>query len=231
MKIETNKFERRFVISDIHGCFYTFNNLLNIISFNKKDCLFILGDSINTGYKSKEVLDLLINMKKEDYSIFVLRGNHEQNILDIENDDFSYIHLMRKVSNLFDDNKKLIKLYRDFLISLPYYFELEDFLLVHAGFNFEKENIFEDKEYMLTYTSKQIDFNKTGKRRIIHGHTPTPETVIIEAVENQDTCIGIDNGCVHKFKKREIFENIGKLCCLELNTNHLYFQENIDIRN
>jgi serine/threonine protein phosphatase 1 len=68
----------RYVISDIHGCLLTFQELLSKIGFSKSDELILLGDYINRGKRSKEVLDTIIELQNHDYQITALRGNHEE---------------------------------------------------------------------------------------------------------------------------------------------------------
>lgn len=72
----------RYVISDIHGCFLTFQELLSKIGFSKSDELILLGDYINRGKRSKEVLDTIIELQSQDYQITALRGNHEDMVFD-----------------------------------------------------------------------------------------------------------------------------------------------------
>lgn len=51
---------RDFVVGDIHGCYDQLTNLLKEIKFNfAKDRMFAVGDLVDRGSKSKEVLDLL----------------------------------------------------------------------------------------------------------------------------------------------------------------------------
>ncbi len=87
MKLEHTKYSkfvskngngRQVVISDIHGCLDTFEALLNQIKLTENDQLFLLGDYINKGKNSKDVLDLVIklqqNQYKKGFQLFPLRG-------------------------------------------------------------------------------------------------------------------------------------------------------------
>jgi len=53
----------RYAISDIHGCYHTFKELLNTIGLNKNDDLILLGDYINRGKYSKEVVDFIMQLE------------------------------------------------------------------------------------------------------------------------------------------------------------------------
>ncbi len=72
----------RYSISDIHGCANTLKALLNIIGLNKTDELYLLGDYINRGNHSKEVVDFLIQLENEGYPLNLLKGNHESMVFD-----------------------------------------------------------------------------------------------------------------------------------------------------
>lgn len=64
-----------YVVGDIQGCFNTFQSLLMRIKFNSlQDRLIVLGDVVNRGSKSLEILRYL--KQNEDHISMVL-GNHE----------------------------------------------------------------------------------------------------------------------------------------------------------
>ncbi len=68
-------------IGDIQGCYDSLLNLLEKIKFNpKKDELWIAGDLVNRGPKSKEVLEYLYSIKD---SIKIVLGNHDISLLAI----------------------------------------------------------------------------------------------------------------------------------------------------
>jgi len=99
---------------------------------------------------------------------------------------------------------------------------LDDFVLVHAGLNFEFDDPFNDRESMLWIRESPIDLRKTGNRRLITGHTPVRLERVKESL-NEDK-IMLDGGCIYK----NIKPGQGYLCCLELNSLELFVQENID---
>ena len=50
--------QRKIIIGDIHGCFLTLNKLLfDDLKINKSDTLYFLGDYIDRGPSSKQVID------------------------------------------------------------------------------------------------------------------------------------------------------------------------------
>ncbi|KAA2301020.1 serine/threonine protein phosphatase, partial [Clostridioides difficile] len=69
---------RTIMISDIHGYIDPFNQLLDDINYNSKyDQLILLGDYVDRGPNSKEVVKEVIRLVKENHAI-ALRGNHDQ---------------------------------------------------------------------------------------------------------------------------------------------------------
>lgn len=69
-----------YVISDIHGCYNQFMELLERVSFCDNDRLYIIGDAIDRGPKSGMMIDWLAN-KKPDNVTFMM-GNHEYMMLE-----------------------------------------------------------------------------------------------------------------------------------------------------
>jgi len=79
---------RLFAIGDIHGCFDSLEELVeNKIQLNKNDTLVLLGDYIDRGDKSKEVIDYIIDLQGKDYNIIPLIGNHELLLLETFEDE------------------------------------------------------------------------------------------------------------------------------------------------
>lgn len=220
---------RRLAISDIHGCAYTFESLLQQINFEKNDNLFVLGDMINRGKHSKKVIKTIRSLIKDGYNIFPLRGNHEQYIIAelLKNEPKEFYVFCKRLDLkwLFHkDSKELKKKYVDFFTSLPYYYDLGDRLLSHAGFDLSSNNIFENT-YAMIHQRLFTHIEKIPENmRIIHGHTPISLEKITRSIECNQPIINIDNGCVYKSKDI----NKGNLVCLDIDTFQLYSQKNID---
>ena len=74
--------KRILVIGDIHGMWDRFMSLYGQIEYNpEEDMLIFLGDYIDRGDKPLHVLDWMYE-HREDPNIIMLRGNHEQMLLD-----------------------------------------------------------------------------------------------------------------------------------------------------
>jgi len=223
---------RKFVITDIHGCASTFKKLVKEkIKLSKNDELFLLGDYIDRGPDSKGVLDFIIELQRDNYRVKCLRGNHEEFLLYALRDEREFYHWKTRnggattlrsfgVSTVQDIPVQYI----NFIQQLPYYFETEEYLMVHAGFNFEVDDPFEDKQAMLMIRNFKIDTDFLNGRKILHGHTPTQLSQIITNVENRDALeINLDAGCVY-----DSVPDMNYLVALELNKWKLYVENCID---
>lgn len=223
-----------YVISDIHGCCRTFKFLLEeVIQFSKQDTLYLLGDYIDRGPDSKGVLDHIIFLQENNYKVFPLRGNHEELMLNAYQKLASHekTWLMNGGDTTLESfgitrTPSILPKYISFCAALPHYIELEQYILVHAGLNFERDQPFEDEHAMLWIRHYVIDPVKIDHKIIVHGHTPMPMEVVETSVANAEKKyrIFLDNGCVYK-KTRE---NLGNLCCLRLEDRKLFTCSNID---
>ncbi len=221
------KAARRFAISDIHGCFKTFNALLAQIAIKKDDYLFILGDAVNRGPDSASILDEIISMRENGYNIFYLRGNHEQLILDtIEKKPKHTKKLIQRTgtADLFD--KRIIKeKYHQTLAESYHYIELEDYFLVHAGFDFDSPNPFDLARPMLFINKFKLNKELMKGKKVIVGHKPKSLHKILRRISRNKNKIYIDNGCVN-IK----LEGQGNLVCYNLDSKALSIQTNLDIQ-
>jgi serine/threonine protein phosphatase 1 len=217
---------RRFVIPDIHGCSRTFSALLHdVLHIKKTDILYLLGDYIDRGPRSREVVDSIFLLRQKGYSLHALRGNHDDMLLracgDIKYFRAWLLNGGKTTLDSFgiDDPCDTPLVYKRFFSALPYYLELEDYILVHAGLNRQSNDPFRDTEAMLW--SRPSDMTDIAGKPIISGHTPVTRETIKNSVRTG--WILLDNGCVYSSNPE-----LGSLAALELNSLSLYFQKNID---
>jgi serine/threonine protein phosphatase 1 len=221
---------RRFVIGDIHGCSKTLKKLLfETCKVQKEDSIYFLGDYIDRGPNSKKVIDRILKMKKQGYNVYPVLGNHEVLLLDSAN--FVQNHIVwfrngaKSTLKSFGINyaHEFKSKYIDFFRSLPHYYLLDDYIIVHGGLNFSADNPLEDKESMVWIRDNFVDTNKIGGRKLVCGHTPTPIDLIIKSLQSDK--IMLDGGCVYYGRH----PGLGYLVALELNSMQLFFHRNIDI--
>ncbi len=220
----------RYVITDVHGCANTLKALvLDQLKLQKHDELYILGDLVNKGPDSKGVLDFVMHLQKQHYKVSCLRGNHDQMLLKASKKGESVLKLSVTEKELLLNSfgikhfEQLHPKYVLFLSELPYYLELPDYYLVHAGFDFNQSNIFKDKEAMLNIRGFKPNPEKLDYKRLIHGHTPVALHSIKKAVSHNSYCLNLDAGCVY-YKNA----SFGNLTAFDLDSQQLYIQPNED---
>lgn len=222
---------KRFVITDIHGCFLSFKKLWeDQLKPDAGDMVYFLGDYINKGPGSKQVLDFLMQLQESgSHQVKFLKGNHEQILLDVLRGYADLDEFYDKGGSFTLESfgvkevGQIPPLYLSFFESLELYYETHDAYLVHAGFNFEYPDPFMDSEAMFTIRSFQVDNSIINNKKIIHGHVPTDLNTITRNFQQQSQVLDIDGGCVYPYR-----EGMGHLIGLELNSWDLYIQPCID---
>ncbi len=190
---------RLIAIGDIHGCHKEFSDLLDKLDLGKHDRLVLLGDLVNRGPGSAEVLDLA-----REHATVSLLGNHELRLLNYrKTDDPS--HLRRAD---YDTLKQLRGRDWDYLDAMPltYYDDELDTVFVHGGFLPDKA--WHKQPARIVTRIQVVDKDGEPRKRaeapgaphwselwrgppfVVYGHTPRNE------VSRQKWCLGIDTGCV-----------------------------------
>lgn len=123
------QFEEIFVIGDVHGCYDELKELLSVSNVNSDRILKIfVGDLVNKGPKSRDVLNLVRNSR----SMLSVRGNHDEVVLR------EYFNSKKSDYKLKDKNlwiKDLTEEDVNYLVELPYTISLPSLnsIVVHAG--------------------------------------------------------------------------------------------------
>ena len=224
---------RRIVIGDVHGCCKTLIHLVEEdIVLNEEDQLFLLGDYLDRGPDSKGVLDYIIGLKEKGLKIYTLCGNHEDDLLKYNQEEFRYMEWHLEKNNNLDllDGEKLADKYFQFLNDLPYCFELENHFIVHAGFDLSKPEPFMDKEGMLVQRGMIYNNQILSGKTVIHGHQPFYIEDIRLKIDRREKIIPLDNG-VPYLKKHKIYDHmrLGHLCALDLDSYRLFRTPNLDM--
>lgn len=214
---------RVFAISDIHGCFNPFYDLVvNRIGFNKKDKLILLGDYIDRGDRSKEVIDFIIDMIKKGFDVTTLTGNHEVMLVDAyQNPNMLPLwYLNSGVTTLISFGiKDIINIdnkYINFFMKLKFFEIIGDFIFVHAGFNDYAKDPFSDKHGMIWENRLFYENPVFSGKTIIHGHRPKTVNYVKKLINEKSKVIPIDTGCVYE---KEL--GYGNLSALEVTTMNL----------
>ncbi len=243
---------RTFAIGDIHGeTQHLFKLLASFPTLDADDTIVFVGDYIDRGPKSKQVVDYVMNLPKESPAkVVALRGNHEDawlRVIDRGWDEFvkppknGGLAAMRSYTGGPHPNEderpqpseEMILLAGEFFPpehvawfrSLPYYFENEHAIYVHAGLPRGQNGFLHPSEVvdpMILLWCRDMDFfqNYRGKR-VVFGHTRTeflpPELDGYTPEDPKDIWAGadtvaLDTGC----------GNGGFLTALELPALNVY---------
>jgi serine/threonine protein phosphatase 1 len=215
---------RLFAVSDIHGCFRPFYELVvNIIKLTRSDRLILLGDYIDRGEQSREVIDFIIDLQENGFDINALIGNHEQMLIDsfYEPDLMNLWAMNGGLSTLqsfgIGNIREIDKLYLDFFNSLDYYLILGNTIFVHGGFDDLAPDPFLDKQSMIWECSLSYQNPLLSGKTIIHGHRPKTIAYVNRLLRVKSSVIPIDTGCVYDKET-----GYGFLSALELNSMTLF---------
>lgn len=122
-----------YVLSDIHGCYEKFIDMLELIKFKDSDTLYILGDIFDRGLEPLKILDYIVCHK----NIVLLKGNHE---LFFEEAFETGSYSLWYYNGVNTTHEELIKgglakeqqVY-NYIRKLPLIKVVDKFILVHAG--------------------------------------------------------------------------------------------------
>jgi len=193
--------QKIFVVGDIHGCFDKLCALMDKIPINNtRDQLIFIGDYIDRGPSSFDVVNYLIDFKKRVPGTIFIKGNHEdmlQNYLD-GSDRFTYLlnggqQTMDEYLNR-SDNKEAFPIppeHLEFFNSLQLYYQTDEYIFVHAGLREKVPLESQDKMDLLWTRDEFIHSDFNFGKRVIFGHTPFKEPLL------QANKIGIDTGAVY----------------------------------
>lgn len=219
----------RYVTTDLHGCLQTFQYLLeNKLRLTRADEFYLLGDYVNKGPDSKGVLDHIMALQADGYAVHCLRGNHDQELLDAAQGRPALAWLREDERALLASFNvrsatEIPAPYVAWLAALPYEFELPDFVLVHAGYDFAQpvEKMRHDYHTMMNIKQFVFDPSRLQGKRLVHGHVPTPTADVKAAVAKRQGAICLDTGCVYRHNPE-----LRHLTALNLDTWELTLVEN-----
>ncbi len=195
---------RLFAIGDIHGCVSKLKLLVqSFADLDRKDKIIFLGDYIDRGESSREVIDYIIDLRNTGLDIITLRGNHEEMLLGAYENKRNIITWLLNGGSFTLESFGIINVselparYLDFFYGLKYFYVFENFIFVHAGFNDEISDPFEDKFDMVWARRESYKNPVLKKYTIIHGHTPVPLDVCRKMIKEREQVINIDTGCIY----------------------------------
>lgn len=218
-----------FVMSDIHGNLFALSNMLKKIEFSKDDQLIILGDIIDRGRYSLE----LLRFAHESKNVTMLMGNHEYmmknyyNSKSISDRDVWFVNGGDKTYNQIEKSTLLSSKEKNELIEwvcdLPFRLVLDcndkKFVLCHA-------NPLAPTEHKMVWDRNfPEDISLKFKKNTIYivGHTPVNAYYGTEKAKAKwyydNQVLNIDCGCAF------IGDPTSRLCCVRLDDMKEFYVE------
>lgn len=229
-----------YVISDIHGMYTKYIEMMNLIDLQDTDTLYILGDIVDRGLQSMKILQDM--MKRPN--VFGIFGNHE--LMMIECLSFLCQEITEEFLNSLDEEKLMrlsdwmnndafytIKEFKslskkeqqdiiEYLMELTAYEEVtvngKDYLLVHAGLgDFSEEKSLDEydvNDFVWKHPDWDMPYFTDPNKFVVVGHTPTLGINGKPEIFYKNNFIAIDCGAC--------FEN-GMLACLCLDTMEEFY--------
>jgi diadenosine tetraphosphatase ApaH/serine/threonine PP2A family protein phosphatase len=166
----------------------------------ERDSLVFMGDYIDRGPNSVEVVDFLIQLKSRVPGVIFLKGNHEDMLVKFISGEDRFTYLLNGGQQTLDSYlRKFIQSeffpipddHMEFFKSLRLCYETEEFIFVHAGLRPRVPLKSQSPEDMLWIREKFVATNYDFGKRVIFGHTPLKQPLV------EPNKIGIDTGAVY----------------------------------
>ena len=186
-----------YVVSNLHGNYTKFKELLKTINFKDTDIMYVLGDIVDYGDESMELVgDLSIRYNvypivgEHDYTAVKMLSGFEKMLKSGETPDKKFITQMTQW--VADGGQSTLDSFRtldaemkegiiDYLSDMTLYEEVEvggkEYLLVHAGIAGYKTGVDLEELKPEAFFTEALDLTKKyfDDKTIIVGHTPTTE--------------------------------------------------------
>ncbi len=212
---------RAYAVGDIHGRIDLLRSLHDLIvedsagvSADTRKVLIYIGDYVDRGLESRDVLDCLIQEPLPGFEHVHLMGNHEDAMLHFIDDDpanpewltyggdatlFSYGASVEPGAvtpdRLKETQEKLRRnlpaAHMEFLRGLKSSYELGDYVFVHAGILPRRALDRQDPIDMMWIRDEFIEYTASHGKIIVHGHTIAAEPTV------RPNRIGIDTGAFY----------------------------------
>ncbi len=234
-----------YVVSDIHGCYDKYRELLRAIQFQPDDTLYVLGDVIDRG---PDGFKILLDMAQRP-NVVGLMGNHEAMAIQALPSIIRNVRQIRKTAFTKDETETLKLWFRnggelsladflwlndepsqivwEYMRKMPLYREVEigerRFVLVHGGLdNFSPSRPLSNYEpNEILWCRPEPDTVYYPDKYVVVGHTPVQ--LLAAEGDKEDTPAKIyHNGNLIDIDCGCIFQG-GKLGCLCLDTMEEFY--------
>ena len=213
-----------YAVSDIHGCYEQYQEILDKIGLSDADTLYVLGDVLDRGPQPIRILEDMAGR----YNVIPIIGNHEYMALsvlkslmtEIKSDNYDKVldqNFMEKYQHWIKDGgqitleqfRKLNPDDREFLLEYLEEFQLYEeftlngsrYVLVHADIAAENKD-----RPLEEYGIEELIFTRADYSRIysdsyylVTGHTPTfrIDAECAGKIYRKNRHIALDCGCIY----------------------------------
>ena len=193
------------VVGDVHGCYYTFKELIKTYWKPEYEFLVQVGDLINKGPHSGKCVKYMRKLKKQyPYRVFVLKGNHEDRYLKYH-DQPGYSKSIDLTQADFIRNEMNLKKLNNWLKELPYQWENPHILVTDAGISKSVRNPY-------NYTNPRgVLHNRSELRNVgklqVYGHMIQADGRMLFSASANAWCIDTGAWIGQKLSALRIAEN------------------------
>lgn len=196
---------RRIFVGDLHGCAQEFAALLDAVGFcGGVDRLLLTGDAFTKGPDPLGVWRLICDTGAE-----MVMGNHDAALIERmtmrlrgDEGDIKPAH-----KRILDALMPVVNDLMPWLDGLPLYIDEDDFLLVHAGINPDRELAGTSRDEFLAIRTWPPSRGIDGPRwyeaylpirpLLVFGHDAPGGLVVKRRKDNHPYLVGLDSGCVY----------------------------------
>lgn len=175
---------RIIAIGDIHGCAKALRRLIQEIEPEPSDLIVPLGDFVDRGPESREVLDQLLELESECQLVPIL-GNHELMMLRALRDLGSLRYWLEiggmATIDSYGGGMDIPETHLEFLQKCCRYVETEDFIFLHANYDADVPlEMQPDRLLFWEHLIKNVPGPHVSGKTVIVGHTPQASGEILD---------------------------------------------------
>lgn len=209
-RVISDKPRRIFAVGDIHGNINEIRALVEFLKHERKvderDCVVFIGDYIDRGPASRQVIDLMLSLKALWPKTVFLKGNHEDMLLSFlgQGGRCGEVYLQNGGAAFFDSygivpqgsiSEILLELppsHLDFIKRLELGVVVANFVFVHAGIDPERGLDQQSADDMLWIRKPFINSGHALGKTVVFGHTAFDQVLLDLPYK-----IGIDTGIAY----------------------------------
>lgn len=176
---------RTIAVGDIHGCAKALRTMIELIAPQPDDTVIFLGDYVDRGPNSRDVIDQILTLQKE-CNVVPLRGNHEIMLLGILMSGLSPDLWLNSggratVTSYGGSLEKIPASHMQFLCDLRPFHETENAIFVHANYLPDRPMSEQpDQRLYWDHLSGLVPRPHESGKRVFVGHTPQASGEILD---------------------------------------------------